>query len=186
MLRLRKRKAEGQPLLSLEVNDFPLACESTARRRTTVAEPAQHSEAQIAEPIYTMLKIEAGDYLLPSHDRRILWRITACEEGGRLRDLRTGLRHLLGVLDRALPTPEEHFDLEEHGDGGWELQACAYRTRKEAVQEAMRLAPRVRVEQGPPWSSRVCCRSSTMRRNRPQPLKAPQTPRLIAPVSRER
>lgn len=86
---------------------------------------------------YAMTKIGTGDYLLPSNDGTKIWRLRRYLDGpgfGR-EDMRTD-RLLWGVwlwngrLDRV--------SVEEEDGDDWQMWGSGLRSRREAIEEALR------------------------------------------------
>ena len=94
---------------------------------------------------YALTKITAGDYLLPSNDAATIWRIQRYEDGptyGLDRDIFPRDEEFWAVYKwtgRGLPATRD--DLEDWNL--WEQHANGLDTRREAIDEAMRLGKEV-------------------------------------------
>lgn len=90
---------------------------------------------------YQMTRLRRGDYLLPSNDRRTLWRIYAYEEDGSLE--RSDGTKVLGTFwacaRRPMPQPGALIDVDEflYTFGFW---AGPFLTRRDAIDEALRVS----------------------------------------------
>jgi hypothetical protein len=88
---------------------------------------------------YTMTKIEGGDYLLPSNDGTILWRIASYQDG-RHAGLEDGPEYVTRWRIHRWAYPIG--DVETHADPDdweqWVYFADGFLTRAEAVEYALR------------------------------------------------
>lgn len=109
----------------------------------------------MTERVWQMRRISAGDYLLPSNDRRTLWRISRYHEDGSLErhdgtkvrgDFWRAARHrqpydeIAPHLIGAAPTRSRGVDeaLERFLDWDtWVEHACLLPTRDAAIQAAL-------------------------------------------------
>jgi hypothetical protein len=98
-----------------------------------MAEPVKPRDAHIPERLYRMMRIGAGDYLLPSNDLRTLWRISTYDD----EDITECDRAITvwGVASRPYPRSPDYIDLADWA--GWEQYSYGHRTRKGAIQSAM-------------------------------------------------
>lgn len=93
---------------------------------------------------YALTKIRYGDYLLPSNDGCTIWRITSYTDGPSF-----GLdpdvfptdfhRWRLAKWDRPVD-PHRGGQVDVDDDLHWEHVEDDFRTRRDAIKEAMRLA----------------------------------------------
>lgn len=103
---------------------------------------------------YSLVRVAAGDYLLPSNDRETLWRIYSYREDGSLEVERAGggFRKVTGQFwaaaryKRSLePTvlPDDALEWDN-----WETWEAGCATRAEAIEEALRAASRIAAASG--------------------------------------
>lgn len=89
---------------------------------------------------YTMTRLEAGDYLLPSNDGATIWRLSRYEDGPThgIAEMKRD-RMFWGVWrwDGIGPRPTSVEDLEDWSL--WRHEAAHLESRDEAINEAMRL-----------------------------------------------
>jgi hypothetical protein len=110
---------------------------------------------------WSMIRLDAGDYLLPSNDRRTLWRVMSYTEDGSamVDDGRGGIRHLTGtwwqiakcrVFDVDVSggweesierLPRDLIDPNMFPDY-WDVWESGLRTRRDAVAAALRASER--------------------------------------------
>jgi hypothetical protein len=95
-----------------------------------------------AEPIerhYTMVRVRAGDYLLPSNDGKTIWRIKAYDEDGSAEygDGTKVYGRFWGIW-KYIGRDATHLDPYEWDR--WAQWDSGYNTRAEAVQRALRVA----------------------------------------------
>ena len=94
---------------------------------------------------WQMVRVSAGDYLLPSNDTRTLWRIYSYEEHGdaEIGDGRGGWRPLRGTFWACAryERPFGSFDVLTEWDllewGNWLTWETTLATRREAVDAAL-------------------------------------------------
>lgn len=102
----------------------------------------------MAERAYQMIRISAGDYLLPSNDGLILWRLQKYEEDGTA-TVQSGPgapeRALRGTFwslyrwDGGFPTPEQvAASLEAEDWERWQFWGGPFDTRNDAIRDALR------------------------------------------------
>lgn len=98
----------------------------------------------VAERRYAMIRVRAGDYLLPSNDTQTLWRITSYAEDGTLvHVLPDGSeRVVLGTFwQTAKCNRRDWLDLNDYDMldwDHWDHWAMGFRTRRAAVEDALR------------------------------------------------
>lgn len=86
-----------------------------------------------AERKYRMLRVGTGDYILPSNDRKTIWRIARYEDGpshglvGMARD-----RDFWGAWKWTSTSPPD-----PEWDDRWALMADMYDTRQQAIDFAL-------------------------------------------------
>lgn len=87
----------------------------------------------MAERKYTLTKLAAGDYVMPSNDGRTLWRLVFAREenGGSWL-----IMHWLGRGSLEAIPREELLD-----EMLWETWDSEYETRREAIDKALQAAP---------------------------------------------
>ena len=90
-----------------------------------------------------MTRMGAGNYLLPSNDGQTLWRIYSYyEEGSLSYELPgVGYRGVRGTFWACArrPMPDKWFSYEELSEWDeWEFWAGPLRSRREAIDEALR------------------------------------------------
>jgi hypothetical protein len=94
----------------------------------------------MAERIYPLVRITAGDYLLPSNDGRELWRIYRYHEDGSLED-GDGSRirgDFWGAARYRYGSPEQAVHDEDLTEWNcWDIWVTLLRTRQEAIEEAL-------------------------------------------------
>lgn len=99
----------------------------------------------LAERKYTLSRVRAGDYLLPSNDLTTLWRICSYEEDGSAAwqddagkwHTVTGTHWQTAKYNRPIPTgellDEDFLDWDR-----WDWWAMGFRTRAAAIKDALR------------------------------------------------
>lgn len=95
---------------------------------------------------YQMIRLGAGDYLLPSNDAQTLWRIYSYQEDGSLWHSEYGKpdKQVVGMFwavakwNRGFPEVMAFFDREFLEWDNWDFCAGPLLTRREAIGEAMR------------------------------------------------
>lgn len=102
------------------------------------------STATVPKREYSLRRLDTGDYILPSNDLHVLWRICTGEEAN---DRDAGKPVKMWELwrwrsvgrpvdeDVALSIAENHSPWSDH----WDCCASGLRTRTEAIAEAMKL-----------------------------------------------
>jgi hypothetical protein len=92
----------------------------------------------MSERKYALVKVGAGDYILPSDDAATLWRIRIYEDGPshgldwpRDRDL-WGIWRWTGLIG-----PTAYVDIDDWGH--WEMVGGGYDRRREAIEAALRI-----------------------------------------------
>lgn len=103
------------------------------------------SEGNKVERRYALIRVETGVYLLPSNDRKTLWRITSyTEEGDGWWELPDGkAKQIKGTFwqtaRRPMPTQDELNDDDFLWDyDKWEWWSSVCPTRREAIEDALR------------------------------------------------
>ena len=91
---------------------------------------------------YRMIRLGAGDYLLPSNDAQVLWRLRTYEETGDAENWQG--RKVVGTFwavwrwDGGFPTPDQLAAAFEADDWTrWEFWAGPFGTRNAAIEEAL-------------------------------------------------
>ena len=99
---------------------------------------------------YAMIRLGAGDWLLPSNDGQTMWRLHSYEEDGSAwREDEQGRKHFIrgthwnvsrmtmmklqALVESPVTTDEDILDWDE-----WEAWASSLRSRREAVAETLR------------------------------------------------
>lgn len=99
------------------------------------------SEATL-ERTYQLIRVGAGDWLLPSNDRVTLWRLRSYEEDGSAEyAVPGGWRQLRGTfwsISRYTGLREPWGDDELLQSHSWEIWCTTLSSRAEAIQEALR------------------------------------------------
>lgn len=85
----------------------------------------------MTERLYQMVRIRAGDYLLLSNDRRTLWRIYRYDE-------QDGASWWACARWDGTPEAALQADDLEHAWDRWETTEYYLKTRREAIEEALR------------------------------------------------
>lgn len=95
---------------------------------------------QVAERKYVLTKLGAGDYLLPSNDRKTIWRIHRYTEGptSGIMDWPRDVE-VWGVSQWTGHRPPQTVDDIDDWTY-WEMVAECEPTRASAIKEAMRLS----------------------------------------------
>lgn len=95
----------------------------------------------MTERRYALRKLETGDYVLPSNDLSILWRICAVDEPTTASDL-TSMERLWDLYRWRHPAPIVEEDVAEsiiEDDWTeWECVGSGFPTRAYAIEEAMK------------------------------------------------
>lgn len=97
---------------------------------------------------YALIRVKAGDYLLPSNDTTTLWRIVQYEEDGSAEVSADGThwRRLHGkfwnLFRRPMPNDEDEVGRSEIVSldewDGWEHWSGLHKTREDAIGDVMR------------------------------------------------
>lgn len=88
----------------------------------------------MADRKYALIRIEAGDYLLPSNDGKVLWRIMRGEE-----DDGTGRFYSVWQVWRWVHSPATTRACDLGDWEQWEMADSFSRTRQNAINNAMRM-----------------------------------------------
>jgi hypothetical protein len=91
-------------------------------------------DKDIPERLFRIIRIEAGDYLLPSNDLQTLWRISTYDDEDITEYYGRAIT-IWGVASRPYPRSPDDIDLADWA--AWEQYSYGHRTRKEAIQSAM-------------------------------------------------
>lgn len=98
-------------------------------------------DIDMSERKYAMTRIRKGDYLWPSNDRSVIWRIRQYTEDGSAEvwtnDGKT--RRLLGTywaIHRYTGRDHDAIDTEEWSE--WETWDSLLKTREQAIEAAMK------------------------------------------------
>jgi len=103
---------------------------------------------------YAMVRIGAGDWMLPSNDEQTMWRLAAYEEDGsawhtdeqgrehkitgRYWSLyRMSMTKLQALVHSSFTSDDDILDWTE-----WEHWACGFGSRKAAIEEALHVGSR--------------------------------------------
>lgn len=92
---------------------------------------------------FALVRVEAGDYLLPSNDEQTIWRVARYWEDGSLEwtDTQGRTRQVIGwrwqiwrrpMPDRERDLPDDFFEWED-----WTLAAGPFETRGDAIEDAL-------------------------------------------------
>jgi hypothetical protein len=85
---------------------------------------------------YQMVRIKAGDYLLPSNDGRTLWRIYRYHEGPDSGVIDPGTYWACARYDGTLEQAANDDELDYAWDR-WVTTECWMKTRAEAIEAAL-------------------------------------------------
>lgn len=94
----------------------------------------------MSERRYVITKLDAGDYLLPSNDGNVLWRIRQYEDGPSygLEDWPTD-KVLWGLWKCTLPKARwERGNVDPDDGDHWDFWEGTYTTRKAAIDGALK------------------------------------------------
>jgi hypothetical protein len=86
---------------------------------------------------YALTKVAASDYLLPSNDGRVIWRLAIYNQNSDLSTARGRKENFWGVW-RWAGEPTGYVDTGDWSQ--WEMVAQTCKTRRDAINEALRLS----------------------------------------------